>query len=556
MLGVLAGAVIVLALLALVTSVVAWLRYRCLLDDAFMFVRYADNFLRGDGVRWNASDPPTWGLTSLLYLFVAVLPARFLFPHNEFLTLAVAGGLSGAAFLGLLAWLVVRHGRGGALPGTGRAWPLLVVVAYAVCLPSRPDPGVPSPIPPLGFTFHCVSGMDTTFVMAAVTLLLIVAKRFEGAGTRGAAVLCGVLGGGAAFVRPDLLAFGLALPGWMILQPPSPAHRSRALLALGCAAATAGAGLLAAALYFGTPLPLSFYAKSTGLYGPEFAELYRGVGLEQLRIFAGVYWLPLAALAVYLLAFPLDFWRRQGPTEKAALFAALVLGAYYALFVLQIMHFNQRFFFPTFPVLLYLGCRSVDALWRRWAALPHGLARWRRPAAALVLLALGAHAAQLWGRNVGRVQQVVARGELFELFPERDIPIYDVVFLTRELPDLPDDLVMAATEVGWLSVRADGKRLVDMAGLHDTEFATEGFSADRLLREDRPDLVYYPHWHYKRMNRALAGHPLFRRDYEPFTSERFPGMLWSLALRRDSPHYAALRAAVDAWIASHTGAGG
>src|SRR5262249_3717440 len=46
-------------------------------DDAYMYVRYADHVLLGRGVRWNLQEPPTFGLTSLLYLAPVTLARAF-----------------------------------------------------------------------------------------------------------------------------------------------------------------------------------------------------------------------------------------------------------------------------------------------------------------------------------------------------------------------------------------------------------------------------------------------------------------------------------------------
>ena len=46
-------------------------------DDSWMFYRYALHVREGLGVAWNPDGIPTYGLTSLLWLFV-VLPFTFL----------------------------------------------------------------------------------------------------------------------------------------------------------------------------------------------------------------------------------------------------------------------------------------------------------------------------------------------------------------------------------------------------------------------------------------------------------------------------------------------
>ena len=35
-------------------------------DDAYMFLRYANNWLAGFGMRWNRDEAPVYGATSLL----------------------------------------------------------------------------------------------------------------------------------------------------------------------------------------------------------------------------------------------------------------------------------------------------------------------------------------------------------------------------------------------------------------------------------------------------------------------------------------------------------
>ena len=39
-------------------------------DDAFMFIRYAENILAGHGYTWNAGDPALYGNTSILYTYI------------------------------------------------------------------------------------------------------------------------------------------------------------------------------------------------------------------------------------------------------------------------------------------------------------------------------------------------------------------------------------------------------------------------------------------------------------------------------------------------------
>ncbi|WP_437649350.1 hypothetical protein [Sorangium sp. So ce362] len=84
-------------------------------------------------------------------------------------------------------------------------------------------------------------------------------------------------------------------------------------------------------------------------------------------------------------------------------------------------------------------------------------------------------------------------------------------FAIDRVSTLPDDLVMATTEVGMLGAMNLEKTIVDLAGLNDRRFALEPFSADRLFEAYKPDLIYMPHPHYVKMIDDLGAHPEMSR---------------------------------------------
>jgi hypothetical protein len=105
---------------------------------------------------------------------------------------------------------------------------------------------------------------------------------------------------------------------------------------------------------------------------------------------------------------------------------------------------------------------------------------------------------------------------------------------------LPDDLVIATTEVGLPGVLAPRKTVVDLAGLNEREFATRPFSAERLFARYRPDLVYMPHRNYAEMARAIEKR-LESEGYDLYTARQLGMDDFGLAIRRDSRHYEAMR---------------
>ena len=74
-------------------------------DDAYMFVRYADNILAHKRLSWNPGGEATYGLTSILFL-VVVLPLRLLIPNNPAVVAVLSSLVSGLLFLCLLVILL------------------------------------------------------------------------------------------------------------------------------------------------------------------------------------------------------------------------------------------------------------------------------------------------------------------------------------------------------------------------------------------------------------------------------------------------------------------
>ncbi|MDP6777923.1 MAG: hypothetical protein QGI83_14290, partial [Candidatus Latescibacteria bacterium] len=69
-LGIRFGLVLAASLTVLGFGILARLSAGFVLDDAFMFVRYADRLLADGRLAWNPGGESTYGPTSLLYLAV------------------------------------------------------------------------------------------------------------------------------------------------------------------------------------------------------------------------------------------------------------------------------------------------------------------------------------------------------------------------------------------------------------------------------------------------------------------------------------------------------
>jgi hypothetical protein len=124
-------------------------------------------------------------------------------------------------------------------------------------------------------------------------------------------------------------------------------------------------------------------------------------------------------------------------------------------------------------------------------------------------------------------------------------------FALDQFSALPDELVIATTEVGHPAAMNPGKQIVDLAGLNDLELARSGFAAEPFFEQYSPDLLYMPHEDYQAMIDQIVNNTSFQNQYEHFPTQALgESALMGLALRRDSPFYPALRDIVQQQVQS------
>ena len=114
--------------------------------------------------------------------------------------------------------------------------------------------------------------------------------------------------------------------------------------------------------------------------------------------------------------------------------------------------------------------------------------------------------------------------------------------------------MIAATEVGLPGAMNPRKVVIDLAGLHDPDFALHGFSTDRLFGGEigpqrRPDVIYLPHPHYQSMAAPAHPAPGPAQRVSTWQAEEL-GSVLGVAVARGSRAESALSARLDAMAAS------
>jgi hypothetical protein len=499
-------------------------------DDAYFNVRYADHLLDNGNFAWNADESPAYGLTSILHGLV-VLVLRFGIGGSPALPLILASLLAGVAALSILFKLLSDYGDDLGENRWGAALFFAILLGFNA--------------PPL--SVHLTSGMDTALGMAFLGIYLLVIKRFEPSLSPGKSLVVGILGGLAWFVRPDLLIFTIGIPLSLAIFSKKKVQRVQGGYMLIFTAFSLLTQALLTTQTFDSFVPLSFYVKSLPDGAADLREAYQWRGLQYLGTFLAANW---AAVGVIFLAVLLKFrsWRKHFTiADKAAMLSLGLFAAYQTFLVIPVMGYHARFLYPAWPILAYLSTRSaVHLLYER----PHIAEKIRLRTSGLrqilpllaFALAIGAAAFLQRPRDIRRT---MGQFEMKAVYQQ--LGLHNWPFLER-FSILPDDLSMAATELGILSALNPGKTIYDLSGLNDPILAVDGFDLKRFLGEQDPDLVYLPHPDYKTLTAKLLNSEEFQNRYQIYSSETL-GSYLGIALRRTSPYFYQMKNIVEEELA-------
>jgi hypothetical protein len=325
-------------------------RVFCLWDDAMISMRYASNLFAGDGLVWNPGEEPVQGITNL---GVTLVMAALHFLPVE--TLKLAAVVQVLNLVGQLACIVLIWRIALAAFENRSAIAIGAALGVAMCAP---------------FASWGLQGSDTT----AVALWILVGLRWLAqADGRWPRQLFPWLALGM-LIRLDTAVFcGV----FWLASCAYPGHVMRRL-AIGAASfALVGVALLCfSTLYYGDPLPNTYYLKLTGV---RFSLMLQHAWL-QLALWKG------ALPAVILAGCGLVRFRNSrlallsAGLVAAAVFYHLRTGGDWAYY------YGSRHLVPAMPLLLMLSAAGLWAVCER--ILPQRLFELRKAQAAVVALSL------------------------------------------------------------------------------------------------------------------------------------------------------------------------
>jgi hypothetical protein len=332
-----------------------------------------------------------------------------------------------------------------------------------------------------------------------------------------------------------LLIFVVPIFITLVLSKSDPAARMRGLRVAVASLIIEIASILWCFHYYGTPVPLSFYAKSTHLYGPNIYAIYRPINGIELRAYVLGYGLLIVAAVAGII-----HRTRHGLSQDVILDIVLLASCvafllYYRFGVLQIMYYGERFYYPTLPGFIYLAGRSVPLLRQ---VLSGGL-RADRPLRSPYMVAILCVITVLFTAGIVRAIARPSKGSNWF----RDGSVKSVYFSRAwtawlgldYIAGLPDNVKIASTDVGLPSAMNERLTIVDMSGLNNRTIATHAFEPRLLYVDGLPDVIYMPAPNYTEMTAAIRNDATFRQRYIDLDCGMANCSL-DVAVRRDSPY--------------------
>ncbi len=293
-----------------------------LVDDAYIFMRYAENFVSGEGLVFNPGERVE-GYTSPLWLFTTCLLALLPFDLPD-ASWALSTLLGLATILMVFVW--------GATPAAGGG--VATALVCALFLATNP-----------AFVYWTASGMDTSlFGFLVLASFLTFASRI---GTEGSLLIPGISFALAALTRPEMIAL---LPAFLLFIGKS----ARRWLQFLAPLAMPALHLLWRWYYYGALLPNTYNAK-VGV--PLWSRIHAG-GIYSAR-FALAF-----SLVLVLLVLRATFTARGNNEARRAFMLAAPGVVIWALSVTALGgdHFSMmRFYVPLLPLFAWLMVFSGSA---------------------------------------------------------------------------------------------------------------------------------------------------------------------------------------------------
>ncbi len=492
-------------------------------DDSYMFLRYAKNWLNGNGFSWNATDGPSYGITSTLYLFIITI-------LRGVTNLSDVVILTGTSFVfGLFACFTLVF-LGFLIQGkqiSQDSWIPILVIPVLLFLPP--------------FKAHSVTGMETTLSLWMNSLLACSVVVFSRRCSNLTLILCLLFGYMSFLTRPDNGLYALLLPPIFLLAT----NRSLwnyVIKYIVIFLIILLLDMMMKKVLFGSILPLPFFAKSSGFY--------RGFLGTPNSIFA---MMPFCDAVVPIILVVVASITSFSYKQVLAILIPVFATFSYLVTVNQIMGSFSRFYYPSLSFFIFAAFISITALNTKKTENSTDFSfhkiGWRIIIALIFLLpsisiSFRNIATNFWQNNMMKsFSHTPILNIEYKKISTKQLPVLgqkSILEISKLLQKLPKEITLAASEYGYLSSKFPFMTIIDMVGLHDKNIIQKGFSAEYLFSRN-PDIIWFPYRTYSHDIAEILNSKTFALEYE-----YYPNVYdYGIALRKNSRFFLIIKKVLE-----------
>jgi arabinofuranosyltransferase len=294
-----------------------------ILDDAYIFLRFAENFVNGYGFVWNIHEQPVEGYTSFLYLVILIL-VKFLSIDLE--SFAIIFGIITSAFTIFFGYLIYDFLYSKRLLKTSSVIFSIIILAISPA-----------------YLYWSTAGMETSFY--SMFLLLTFYLFITLPGTSKSILFKGVMFGLLCVLRFEAVLFFLTALFYLLKEEKSflriKIDKSAMLFIIGFAIIF-GTYFIWRWSYFGYFFPNTFYAKTGGgLQQITGGFLYV---IKAMRLFYGFGWIPIIFVFLFLN-------KKMFTKNGIYLFSVGIISILTSIFIGGDHFHYGRFVLPVLPLL-------------------------------------------------------------------------------------------------------------------------------------------------------------------------------------------------------------
>ena len=303
-----------------------------ILDDAYIFLRYAENIVNGYGFVWNIHEAPVEGYTSFLYLIV-LIAAKFLTIDLELF--AIIFGIFTSAFTIYFTYLIYDHLYGKILL---RKSSIIFTIIILTISPA--------------YLYWSTAGMETSFY--SMLLVMTIYYFLKSPNKNSNLLLKGILFGLLCVLRFEAILFFIVAFYYLVRKENSlfRIRITKEVLAFAIGFTIIfGTYFIWRWSYFGYFFPNTFYAKTGG----GFQQLAGGFLyiIKALRLFYGLGWI--------LIIIMIFFFRKNLFSENSGFLFVIGVISLITTILLGGDHFHLgRFILPVLPMLLVFFPPAID----------------------------------------------------------------------------------------------------------------------------------------------------------------------------------------------------